>query len=171
MRKIFLFTVYCLLTTCYGCGLMEKALMNAISPNPEIKRQEQETRRYETVSANINQADTPEKVKAQERTFYMASKQSHPSLWSSMVSGLYTEEGRRLAGVGVAFLASMGVMIWKVGQTVVLGKALDSTILGIQEYRNSKPDKGVDLKAVLSARHRGLPFDMAKRVSKVLKEI
>ena len=161
-----------LLATCSGCGLVEKALATLIAPNPELKRLEAQK---ETTSEGIEAIKDPavdkEKAKQIVRLVESSQRQGHPSFFSAVVSGLYTEEGRRLAGEAVVALALLGVMAWKIGQTVVLGKALDSTILGVQEFRNKNPDKSDALKDILSGRHKGLPMDMSRRVAKVLKEV
>lgn len=155
-----------------GCGLMEKALMNAFAPNPEITRQKQETARYERATEAIDTANTPEKVKAQERVFVVASKQSHPGLYASVISGLYTEEGRRLAGVAMVALGSMIALGLRVASTWGLPGMLASTVKGIQDFKEELPKDDpirARLNAKLSARHSG-KGNMRNMVKKILGE-
>lgn len=172
LKRFFLPTVYCLLSTVFlGCGLAEKALVTLIAPNPELKRLEAQK---ETTSEGIEAVKDPavdkEKAKQIVRLVESSQRQGHPSFFGAVVSGLYTEEGRRLAGLAVVALASLGAMGWKMAQATLLGRALDATISGVQEYRNTRPDGGQELKTILSRRHKGLPVDMARRVARVLKE-
>ncbi|MDO8137237.1 MAG: hypothetical protein Q6354_06310 [Candidatus Brocadiales bacterium] len=168
---LLLATCSLLLATCSGCGLAEKALVTLIAPNPELERLEaQKETTKDGIEAIKDPAVGKEKAKQIVRLVESSQRQGHPSFFSAVVSGLYTEEGRRLAGLAVVALASLGAMGWKMAQATLLGRALDATILGVQEYRNIRPDGGQELKTILSRRHKGLPVDMARRVARVLKE-
>lgn len=165
-----------LLATCLGCGVMETAVMHAIAPNPEVTRQKEETKRYENASVKINEADTSEKVEAQERTFARVSKESHPSLWASVVSGLYTEEGRRLAGVTVVALGSMIALGLRVASTWGLPGAFRSVILGAQDikeqYSKGSPERE-KINDILRRRQErsGVWASVNRKVKKVLGEV
>lgn len=140
--------------------------------NPEIVRQEHETERLKYTQDKIVEARTPEQVEAIESVHHATSKGSHSSFWASIVSALYTEQGRRMAIGFAAFAGTLGVMIWKIIQAKTLGISLDRTIVANQKIRETVPAYSDDIKNTLSSEHAkgGVEKFMRKRVAKVLGE-
>lgn len=157
-----------------GCGVMMEGLgAKLFQPtNPEIVRQEHETERLKHTQDKIVEARTPEQVQAIEATHHATSKGSHSSFWASIVSALYTEQGRRMALGFAAFASTLGVMIWKTVQARTLGISLDRTIIANQKIRETVPAYSDDIKNTLSSEHAkgGVEKFMRKRVAKVLGE-
>ena len=159
-----------------GCALVEKGLVNLLTPNPENKRIEAQTKATETAHRAINEANTPEKVKAHAEVHRMAGKQSHPSFFSSVVSGLYTEEGRRLAGVAVVALGLAGGFIWKTASTWGLPGKFANLVRGVQdvkeEYPKGSPER-MRINNILKRRQQqsGIWAKMDKKVKKILGEV
>ena len=158
-----------------GCALVERGLVNLITPNPENKRIEAQAKATETAHQSINEATTPEKVKAHIEVHRVASKQSHPSFFSSVVSGLYTEEGRRLAGVTVLAFGSMIALGLKVASTWGLPGAFTNLVRGVQdvkeEYPKGSPER-MRINNILKRRQQqsGIWAKMDKKVKKILGE-
>ena len=171
--KISLLIIICL--TFSGCALIEKGLVNLITPNPENKRIEAQAKESETTHKAINEASTTEKVKAHVEVHRMAGKQSHPSFFSSVVSGLYTEEGRRLAGLAVVALGSMIALGLKVASTWGLPGKFANLVKGVQdikeEYPRGSPER-MKINDILKRRQQqsGIWAKMDKKVKKILGE-
>ena len=166
---------YLLLATCSGCGLAEKALVTLIAPNPELKRLEaQKETTKDGIEAVKDPAVDKEKAKQIVRLVESSQRQGHPSFFSAVVSGLYTEEGRRLAGLAVVALGSMIALGLRVASTWGLPGAFASTVKGIQDFKEGYAKDSLvrkDLNASLAKRHSGIRVNVVKKVKKILGEV
>ena len=154
---------------------MEKGLVNLFTPNPENKRIEAQAKATETAHRAINEANTPEKVKAHAEVHRMAGKQSHPAFFSSVVSGLYTEEGRRLAGVAVVALGSMVALGLRVASTWGLSGKFVNLVRSVQDIKEEHPKGSLErtrINDILKRRQQqsGIWAKMDKKVKKILGE-
>lgn len=159
-----------------GCALVEKGIVNLLTPNPENKRIETEAQKdrdaYETIKdPNVDK----EKAVMVKEIRLESGKQSHPSLYASVISGLYTEEGRRLAGVIMLALGSTIGLIFRIVQTWGLPGMVVNLIRGNQDVKEQYPKGSPErtrINDILRRRQEkaGLHAKIDKKVKKVLGE-
>lgn len=159
-----------------GCGpLMEAVLKNSFVKNPEDVRQKEETKRESTTQENLLKADTEKKVEAIAKIHEVTLRKSHPSFFSSVVSIVYTEEGRRLAGMAALVLGSLIALGVKTASTWGLPGMLATAVRNIQDIKEQHPKGSPERQKIndlLKQRQEraGVWIQMNRRMKKILGE-